>query len=143
MIITRKIGAILRGKATPFQLAAGCALGAALGFVPGFSTAPGLTVALVFLLVLINANLFLAAMVGMAAKLASWALLPVSFAIGRLLLDGPLSGLFQSVVNTPVLALLGVENYATTGGFVLGLLFGGIISFVEHLNCAMLKSPTF
>jgi uncharacterized protein (TIGR03546 family) len=130
MIITRKIGAILRGKATPFQLAAGCALGAALGFVPGFSIAPGLTVALVFLLVLINANLFLAAIVGMAAKLASWVLLPVSFSIGRLLLDGPLSGLFQSAINTPVLALLGVENYATTGGFVLGLLFGGIISLL-------------
>lgn len=128
MIITRNIGSILRGKATPFQLAAGCALGAALGFVPGFSTAPGLTVVLIFLLVIINANLFLATIVGMAAKLVSWALLPLSFALGRLLLDGPLSGLFQSIINAPILALLGVENYATTGGFVLGLLFGGIIA---------------
>ncbi len=130
MIITRKIGAILRGKATPFQLAAGCMLGATLGFVPGFSTAPGLTIALAFLLVLLNANLFLAAVVGATAKLVSWAVVPVSFAMGRLLLDGPLQGLFQTLVNAPVLALFGFENYTTTGGVVLGLLFGGLVGYL-------------
>ena len=124
MIFTRKIGAILRGKATSFQLMAGCVLGATIGFLPGFSAAPGLTVLLVLLLVLLNANLFLATIVGAVAKLLSWALLPLSFALGRFFLDGPTEPLFRSIVNTPVLALLGVENYTATGGLGLGLLFG-------------------
>ncbi|WP_221030393.1 hypothetical protein [Actomonas aquatica] len=126
MLITRKIGAILRGKATPFQLIAGCVLGAMLGFLPGFGTAPGLTVLLALTLVLLNANLFLAAVVGALAKLLSLALLPLSFHLGRFLIDGPLEGLFRAIVNAPVLALLGVENYATTGGLLLGFLLGGL-----------------
>ena len=130
MIITRKIGAILRGKATPFQLAAGCVLGATLGFIPGFSIAPGLTIALSFLLVLLNANLFLAAVVGATAKLLAWAVLPASFSLGRLMLDGPLEGVFRAIINTPVFALLGVENYATTGGMLLGIIFGALIAMV-------------
>lgn len=130
MIITRKIGAILRGKATPFQLASGCVLGAMLGFIPGFTTAPGLTLAFAFLLILLNANLFLAAVVGAVAKLLSLALVAVSFSIGQLLLDGPLSGLFGTLVNAPGFALLGVENYATTGGLVLGILFGAVTGWL-------------
>lgn len=130
MLITRKIGAILRGKATPFQLAAGCVLGALLGFLPGFTTAPGLTAALALLLVLLNANLFLAAVVGATAKLLSLALLPVSFALGRVLLEGPTEPLFRVIVNAPGLALLGVENYAATGGLVLGLAFGAVTGWL-------------
>ncbi|MCF3649899.1 hypothetical protein [Synoicihabitans lomoniglobus] len=130
MIITRKIGSILRGKATPFQLMVGCTLGALLGFLPGFMTAPGLTLALALLLVLLNANLFLAAVAGALAKLVSLALLPVSFAIGRLLLEGPTEGLFRAMVNTPGLALLGVENYAATGGLVMGLVVGLILGWL-------------
>jgi uncharacterized protein (TIGR03546 family) len=130
MIITRKIGSILRGKATPFQLSAGCILGALLGFLPGFMTAPGLTLLLALLLVLLNANLFLAAVVGGLAKLASLALLPVSFAIGRVLLEGPTEGLFRAMVNAPGLALLGVENYAATGGLVVGLIFGALLGWL-------------
>lgn len=129
MIITRKIGAILRGKATPFQLASGCILGALLGFLPGFSTAPGLTIVLALLLVLLNANLFLAAVVGGVGKLLSLVLMSVSFSIGQLLLDGPLGGLFSALINTPVFALLGVENYAATGGLVLGTIWGILAAF--------------
>ncbi len=124
MLITRKIGAILRGKATPFQLLAGCMLGAMLGFLPGFALAPGLTVVLVLLLILINANLLLAAVVGALAKLLSFALLPVSFHIGRFFVDGPTEPLFRALINAPVFALFGFENYAATGGLFLGALLG-------------------
>ena len=34
-MITRTVGRILRGKATPFQLFTACVLGAMLGFLPG------------------------------------------------------------------------------------------------------------
>ncbi len=126
MLITRKIGAILRGKATPFQLVAGCMLGAMLGFMPGFGTAPGLIAALALALILVNANLLLATVVGLVAKLLSLALLPLSFQLGRLLIDGPLEPLFRRAVNTPVLAYFGFENYATTGGLLLGIFCGAI-----------------
>ena len=45
-MITRKLGAVLRGQATPFQLFAACVLGAMLGFAPGFALAPALIVLL-------------------------------------------------------------------------------------------------
>lgn len=142
MLITRRIGYILRGKATPFQLFTGCLLGAILGFLPGFAAAPGLMVTTTLLLVLLNANLVLAALVGLVARLLSLALLPVAFALGRALLDGPLSGLFGWLINAPVLALFGFENYTATGGLVLGLLVGtaagrGVVALVTGFRRAM------
>lgn len=122
--LLRKIGTLLRGKATPFQIIAGCMLGAMLGFMPGFATAPGLIAALALALILINANLVLAALIGMVAKLLSLLLLPVSFYAGRALLDGPTEGLFKTLINAPVLALFGFESYVATGGLFIGGLLG-------------------
>jgi len=122
--LLRKIGALLRGKVTPFQIVTGCALGAMLGFMPDFATAPGLVVALTLALILINANLLLAGLVGLAAKLLSLLLLPVSFQVGRVLLDGPTEGIFKSLINAPVFALFGFESYVATGGLLIGALLG-------------------
>jgi hypothetical protein len=36
-MIMRKIGKIILGKVTPFQIIAACMLGAMIGFLPGFS----------------------------------------------------------------------------------------------------------
>ncbi len=127
MFLLRKIGNLLRGNATPFQIIAGCVLGAWLGFMPGFAHASGLMVGLTLALVLLNANLFLAAIVGLAAKAVSLLLLPVSFQVGRALLDGPTEGLFRQLINAPVLALFGFESYVATGGLVLGGVFGLMI----------------
>lgn len=124
MFLLRKFGALLRGKATPFQIIAGCLLGAWLGFMPGFAHAPGLILVLTCALILINANLFLAAIVGVAAKLLSLVLLPVAFQLGRVLLDGPTEGLFRGLINAPGFALCGFESYVATGGLVLGGLLG-------------------
>lgn len=124
MFFLRNLGHLLRGKATPFQIIAGCVLGAWLGFMPGFAHAPGLIVALSLALVLLNANLFLAALVGLAAKATSLLLMPASFHAGRALLDGPTEGLFRSLINAPVFALFGFESYVATGGLVIGGLFG-------------------
>ena len=55
-MITRTLGKIVRGTATPFQLFTACALAAMLGFMPGWSQAPGLVVVLLLLLVILNAN---------------------------------------------------------------------------------------
>ncbi len=125
-MLTRSIGKVFRGKATPFQIIAACVLGGAIGFLPSFWTSAGLTVALLLLLVILNANLAVAGLIGLVAKLVGLALVPVSFRLGRVLLDGPTSGLFESMINAPVFALFGFEHYATAGGFVLGVVFGAV-----------------
>lgn len=123
-MFTRKIGKLLRGKATPLQIALACILGSMLGFIPGFVHGPGLVVVLTLLLVVLNANLFVATAVGGLAKLVSLAVMPVSFMAGRALLDGPTQPVFKAAINTPVLALMGFEKYTTTGGLLLGFVFG-------------------
>lgn len=130
MLPTRKIGALLRGKATPFQLVTGCALGAMIGFQPGFDAAPGLLGGLILLLILINANLLLATVVGLVGKVLSLIALPITFAVGRFLLEGPTEGLFRAAVNAPVLALCGFDNYVAVGGLLLGLVVGGAIGLL-------------
>lgn len=130
MIFTRKIGSILRGNVTPFQLASGCILGSLLGFIPSAATAPGIFLATAFLLVLLNANLFLAALVGALTKALSLLLLPVSFTFGQWLLDGPMAGIFEALINAPVWALFGFENYAVTGGLVMGILVGSALAWL-------------
>ena len=127
MFLTRKIGKILRGNSTPFQLIMACVLGTMLGFVPGFSQAPGLLIALTFALIFINANLVLAALVGVVAKFIALPLVPLAYSSGTFLLDGPAQGLFKTFVNSPVLAFFGLEYYTVTGGQFLGLILGLVI----------------
>lgn len=129
-MITRRIGGFIRGKATPFQLFSGCVLASMAAFLPGFSQAPGLVIFWVVLLVVLNANLFMAGVVGAAAKILSLLLVPVSFAIGRFLLEGPTEGLFSALVNAPVFAWFGFEYYVVPGGQLLGLVFGVVCGVV-------------
>ncbi|MHC5211255.1 MAG: hypothetical protein ACYTG2_11100, partial [Planctomycetota bacterium] len=86
-----------------------------------------LMVALVLLLIVLNASLPLALLVFALSRLAALVLLPVSFSVGQWLLDGPTQGLFTTMINAPVLALFGFERYATSGGMVLGLVFGLVV----------------
>jgi uncharacterized protein (TIGR03546 family) len=123
----RKLGMIIRGESTPSQIMMACVLGALLGFMPGFTQAMGSILLLTLLLILFNANLKIAGLTLLLSKLAALVLLPVTFHVGRWGLDGPLQGLFQALVNAPVLALFGFEYYATTGGWAVGLAFGLIL----------------
>ncbi|HVQ23649.1 MAG TPA: hypothetical protein VMV01_00645, partial [Planctomycetota bacterium] len=141
-MVLRSIGKVIRGKATPGQMMAACILGAMLGFVPGLSRAPGLLAALLFVLLVFNASLPLALLTWPIAKLASWLLLPLSFQMGRVLLDGPTQGLFRSLVNMPVVALFGLEYYAVTGGLAIAVLFGYVVGLlvtraVKRIRTAM------
>jgi uncharacterized protein (TIGR03546 family) len=145
MFLFRKLGSVLRGKATPFQVMLATTFGGLLGFVPGFflagdlgggfMQAPGLILVLLCAVLVLNANLAVFGLVTLLAKLLSVLLLPVSYALGTFLLDGPLQGLFRWLVNSKVTAWFGLEYYATTGGLVLGLVFGLLVGFV--LNAAI------
>src|SRR5688572_8299077 len=134
MLFIRKIGSVLRGKATPLQVLLATILGGTLGFVPGFflpgnlgggfMQAPGLILVLMCCVLILNANLALFGLVTLVAKMLSLVLLPVSFAVGTWLLDGPLQGLYRGMINGKVTAWFGLEYYATAGGVLLGLVFG-------------------
>ncbi|MGQ0553805.1 MAG: hypothetical protein ACT4PU_11375 [Planctomycetota bacterium] len=123
-MVLRSLGKVVRGKATPGQMMLACVLGSLLGFLPGLARAPGLFVVLICALLVLNASLPLALLTWPLAKLVSWLLLPVAFHLGRALLDGPLQGLFATLVNLPVVALFGLEYYVVTGGLPLAVLFG-------------------
>ncbi len=123
-MLTRKIGKLIRGKVTPAQVGMACVLGAMIGFVPSARTSPALLLFLLALLLVLNANLFVATFMAAGSKLLSLLIMPVQFGVGRAVLDGPLSGLMGTLINAPVLAWAGFEYYATTGGIVLGLVVG-------------------
>ena len=135
-MITRKLGQFLRGTATPFQLCSACILMSVAGFMPGLKQAPGSLIAILLALLILNANLVLGAFAGIAAALLSLLLMPVTFAVGRFLLDGPTHGLFKALINAPVFALFGLEYYVTAGGMVMGTIFGGAAGFatVKGIN---------
>ncbi|RKX36047.1 MAG: hypothetical protein DRP71_01750 [Verrucomicrobia bacterium] len=128
-MITRRIGKLLRGKATPFQVFSAGVLGALIAFTPGFSQAPGLMLLWFFLLAVLNANLFVAAIVGAGSALLALLLTPASFAVGRVLLEGPTEGLFRTVVNAPVLAFFGFDYYLVAGGQLIGVIVGVLAGF--------------
>lgn len=122
-MITRKIGKILRGNATPAQLMLATCFGSMLGFMPA-PQALGMIIVLVLCLVIFNANIWITGIAGLFAKAISIPLMPVTFALGRAMLDGPMTGVFEPLINAPVTALLGFEYYVVTGGLILGLCIG-------------------
>lgn len=130
MFLFKKLAVLLRGNATLFQIVSAAKIGLMIGFIPESGSAPGLFVFLLALLVTLNANLFLAGIFLLAGKLLSLILMPVSFSVGRFLLDGPLSGLFEFLINAPVLAWFGLEYYVVTGGMFIAGLLGGVVGFL-------------
>lgn len=141
-MLLRSIGKTLRGASTPYQIVLACVLGAMIGFVPGWATGGGLLVALSLLLIVLNANLGVAALVAAGAKLLSLALTPVSFTVGRALLDGPTQPLLAAAINAPVSALLGLDYYVTTGGAAIGLVIGlgvgvGLVAVISSFRKRM------
>jgi uncharacterized protein (TIGR03546 family) len=130
MLFIRRIGRLIRGKATPAQIFVACLIGALLGFAPGFTQAPALVVFLLALLALLNANVPAALLAAIPATLLALVIMPLSLHVGRFLLDGPSQPFFAAAINAPVLALFGLEYYATTGGLVIGLVFGVLVGYL-------------
>ncbi|MGC9451057.1 MAG: hypothetical protein ACP5I4_06370 [Oceanipulchritudo sp.] len=118
----RKIGKFLRGSATPFQIISATLLGGLLGALPGLTQGPLLLVILLFLVIVLNANLFLATLTLLLVRLLTLLLLPLYFNIGVFLLEGGLGQVVAPLVNAPVTAWFGLEYYVT----IPSLLVGGI-----------------
>ncbi len=140
MLLTRKIGKLLRGNVSAPQVYLACLLGGMLGFVPGFflagdlgggfRQAPALILGIFSLALVLNANFALFGIVTALAKLLSILALPVSFAVGRWMLEGPMQQTMAGLVEAPVLAWCGLEYYATSGGVVVGAVFGLVAGHV-------------
>jgi uncharacterized protein (TIGR03546 family) len=128
-MLFRQLGSIVRGSAAPFQLVSACVLGAMIGFAPGLREAPALYALLAAALLVVNANIGLALLVAAGAKIVGLLLLPVSFQVGRFLLDGPAEPLARVVVNAPVFAWCGLERYAVAGGQLLAVVLGLVVGF--------------
>ena len=116
-----------------------CLFGAWISFAAPFSQAPGYWIVVVSLILVLPVNLFLATLTGLVVYPIAVVLLPLSFHTGRLLLDGPTRPLFEWLINTPFLALMGFEYYAHTGGLLIGGLVGaaagaGVVRFVLKLR---------
>ena len=124
VLITRKIGKLIHGQTSTFSVLAATMLGGAAGFVPADASALPLLAVLGAAVLLLNTNLFLAGTAASVTKLLSLPLLPASFAVGRMLIDGPLQPLFRFAVNAPVLAWLGLDIYVVPGALLLGAATG-------------------
>ncbi|MEX0332296.1 MAG: hypothetical protein AB3N64_12825 [Puniceicoccaceae bacterium] len=125
-MIIRKLGKFLRGKATPFQIISATVLGGLLGSLPGFGQGPLLLALLLFLLIILNANLFLGGLTLILVKLLSLALLPLYFNLGVSLLESGLAAPIAVFVNAPVTAWFGLDYYV----MVPSLLVGGLAGFL-------------
>ncbi len=92
MLAIRRFFKTMLGVATPMQILLACLLGSMLGFLP--VPGPGLaaSILLVFLLLVLNANLFLAGLVTFGTKLVSLAAAPLVFEVGRFLIDAIRAG---------------------------------------------------
>ena len=124
MFLIRKIARLLRGHATPTQIVLACLLGSVIGFVPDQRSSLVIGLTLTAVLIILNANLLLATMAFLISELLGLLLAPISFYLGRLILDGPFSEFVSLLVNAPLLAWFGLEYYTTVGGILLGTVLG-------------------
>ena len=148
--LLRSIISALNSEGRPGQVAAGLALGACLGLTP--------------LMNLHNLAILLAAMifdVSLAGFSLGWTLfVPVGFLldplfdrIGTALLAAPsLRGLWTWVVNTPVVALLNLNNTVVLGSLVFWvvmfvpiylLAYHGVLRYRVHLYERLRKTKFF
>ena len=140
MLMIRNFLKTLIGSVTPFQVLLACVLGALLGFLPITNGGTIAALVLVLLLLVLNANLFLAGIVATGVKLVSIATAPLAFAIGRLLIDGPTRPIAAALANGPVTAWLGFDSYLSVGGLVLGLVIGVVLGLVVSKIVLRLRS---
>jgi len=141
-MITRRIGSFVRGDATPFQIISACGIGAVIGFAPPFLDGPGFTITALVLLLLLNANLMLAALLAAIGRALAIVAAPALFAADRLLIDGPLQPLYEVLANAPLLAWFGFDIYGTTSGLVVALVIGtaagvGLTSMLQRFRGRM------
>ena len=88
MKFIKKLTAIITGQSNPMQLFLAALFGFLLGFMPGFQYSPFIYLVAVLLLLLLNVNLVVAAIIFAVAEILSFVLEALSYHLGTWLLDG-------------------------------------------------------
>ncbi|WP_116963876.1 DUF2062 domain-containing protein [Fastidiosibacter lacustris] len=140
MKILKKLIKIVTGQSNPMQLFLAVLFGGMIGFLPGFSYAPLLYIIVIGLLILLNVNLVVAAIIYAVARLLSFTLEVVSYHVGVFVLDGFLQGILKWMINTPVFAYAGFDYYLVTGSFVLALILGLIFGYLITKLVSLVKA---
>lgn len=141
--LVRKIGKMLRGGAGRKEIF----LGAFCGVLIGFNPTSSLTLAFAILItLLLNANIGFTLLGVALGKLLGLAIAPISFHTGYFIIHTiGLEGLFATLANAPVTALMDLDVYAMVGGLpyalVIGVAFGVLLgSIVTKIRIRMLKT---
>ncbi len=116
----RKIFSLLRSGLSAHEIALGFCLGVLGGCIPLSSIWAVAALLLVMVILRTSFTSFFVAMV--LGKVLSPITVPICYSLGGVALDGFLSGLFQAIVNTPVLALLDLHRYVIAGGLIFTIL---------------------
>jgi len=119
----RKVFALFRSQNTAHEIAMGCCIGLLAGCIP-FNSIWALLVALL-LMVILRASFTSFLLVAVLVKVSGGLLDPLLYRLGTYLLDGSAAGVFEKLVNTPVVALLDLHRYV-----VAGSLLAFVLSFV-------------
>ncbi|MCG8524855.1 MAG: hypothetical protein MI748_00630 [Opitutales bacterium] len=125
MFFLRQIGKFLRGETSSFQITSACLIAALLAFLPTPNGIGSLVILLALLLVL-NANIFVAGLGYILFKLLYFPMRGITFSVGEFFIDGPTEGIFRLLINAPVTAWMGFDYYVMVGGlpFAIALGFG-------------------
>lgn len=120
--IVRKIGKMLRGGAGKKEIF----LGALCGVLIGFNPVAGATLAFAILItLLLNANVGFVLLGVLVGKLLSLVLAMASFHTGYFIIHNMgLEGLFTTLANAPVTALMDLNVYAMVGSLPFSILIG-------------------
>ena len=127
MFLLRKLGKLLRGNATAFQIISACMLGFIMAFAVSPEKAPGFYLLMFFLVLILNCNLILFGLSLIMGHTLSLILTPLTFKLGVILLNSPLGELLGFLISAPVTAWMGFEYYLMPGAWVLGGIFGLIV----------------
>ncbi len=133
--IVRKIGKMLRGGAGKKEIF----LGALCGVLIGFNPVAGLTLALAILVtLLLNANVGFTLLGVLVGKVLCLALSVVSFHTGYFIIHGMgIEGLFTTLANAPVTALMDLDVYAMVGSLPYAIIIG--IAFGKFMDTTVTK----
>lgn len=132
--LLRKLGKLVR-RVAPRPIFLGGLLGVMIGMVPGFN----LTLVLgVVLLLLLNTHVGIGLLGILLGKALALALAPVTFQLGYIIIHKiGLEGLFRTLSDTPVVALMDLHYYCLVGGIpvgiVLGIVFGKVVVNVVNV----------
>ena len=124
----RKFIKILIGGSGSKEIYLAFLFGIVLGFIPGFNLT---TIIIISLIILINVNLGTVFIAFLLGEILMYLMAPLTYGIGSSLIHtASLAPFFKSIINTPVLALMGFDNYCLLGGIIIGVIIGLIFAWI-------------